>query len=116
MAAPKPPTSLLQISAVQRKAEARRIRYSDRALDEIRAPAFNRWKRRAARAHAAALRNPSPREDTGMTTRRDFLKLAGGAAGIVFCGCTLRDAARAQQPGEARLPVMVNGKRVKTID
>jgi predicted TIM-barrel fold metal-dependent hydrolase len=51
-----------------------------------------------------------------MTTRRDFLKQAGGAAGIVFCGCAMRDSARAQQPGGARLPVMVNGKRVKTID
>jgi len=51
-----------------------------------------------------------------MTTRRDFLKQAGGAAGIVFCGCAMRDPARAQQAGEARLPVMVNGKRVKTID
>jgi aminocarboxymuconate-semialdehyde decarboxylase len=51
-----------------------------------------------------------------MTTRRDFLKHAGGAAGIVFCGCAMREEARAQQPGGARLPVMVNGKRVKTID
>jgi aminocarboxymuconate-semialdehyde decarboxylase len=51
-----------------------------------------------------------------MTTRRDFLKQAGGAAGIVFCGCAVHDAARAQQPGAARLPVTVNGKRVKTID
>jgi aminocarboxymuconate-semialdehyde decarboxylase len=51
-----------------------------------------------------------------MTTRRDFLKHAGGAAGIVFCGCAMRDTARAQQAGGARLPVMVNGKRVKTID
>jgi predicted TIM-barrel fold metal-dependent hydrolase len=51
-----------------------------------------------------------------MTTRRDFLKQAGGAASIVFCGCGMHDAARAQQPGAARLPVMVNGKGVKTID
>jgi predicted TIM-barrel fold metal-dependent hydrolase len=51
-----------------------------------------------------------------MTTRRDFLKQAGGAAGIVFCGCAMHGAARAQQPGVVRLPVMVNGKRVKTID
>jgi predicted TIM-barrel fold metal-dependent hydrolase len=51
-----------------------------------------------------------------MTTRRDFLKQAGGAAGVVFCGCTMHDVARAQQPGQQRLPVMVNGKRVKTID
>jgi len=52
----------------------------------------------------------------GMTTRRDFLKLAGGASGIVFCGCEMLDAARAQQPGRRTLPVMVNGKRIKTID
>jgi predicted TIM-barrel fold metal-dependent hydrolase len=51
-----------------------------------------------------------------MTTRRDFLKQAGGAAGIVFCGCAMHDVARAQQPGAARLPVVVNGKRIKTID
>ena len=51
-----------------------------------------------------------------MSTRRDFLTGAGAAAGIVFCGCALRDAAQAQQAGGQRLPVMVNGKRVKTID
>jgi predicted TIM-barrel fold metal-dependent hydrolase len=51
-----------------------------------------------------------------MDTRRDFLKRAGAASGIVFCGCALRDAAHAQQAGDQRLPVMVNGKRVKTID
>jgi aminocarboxymuconate-semialdehyde decarboxylase len=51
-----------------------------------------------------------------MSTRRDFLRGAGAAAGIVFCGCALRDAAQAQQTGGQRLPVMVNGKRVKTID
>jgi aminocarboxymuconate-semialdehyde decarboxylase len=49
-----------------------------------------------------------------MTTRRDFLKGAA-ATGIVFCGCGLLDAARAEQQA-ARLPVTVNGKRVKTID
>src|SRR5712671_298283 len=51
-----------------------------------------------------------------MNTRRDFLKVAGAATGIVFCSCGLRDAAWAQQGGGQRLPVMVNGKRVKTID
>ncbi len=51
-----------------------------------------------------------------MTTRRDFLKLAGGASGIVFCGCKMLDAARAQQPGRRTLPVAINGKRIKTID
>ena len=50
-----------------------------------------------------------------MTTRRNFLKGAGAATGIVFCSCAMLDAARAQQPA-TRLPVMVNGKRVKTID
>ena len=50
-----------------------------------------------------------------MTTRRGFLK-AAGSAGIAFCSCGLLDAARAQQGAPARLPVMVNGKRVKTID
>jgi aminocarboxymuconate-semialdehyde decarboxylase len=51
-----------------------------------------------------------------MTTRRQLLKAAAGAAGVAFCGCWMLDAARAQQPGGARLPVAVNGKRVKTID
>jgi len=51
-----------------------------------------------------------------MTTRRGFLKGAG-AAGMMFCGCGLLDAARAQQTAARHtLPVMVNGKRVKTID
>lgn len=52
-----------------------------------------------------------------MTTRRHFLRgaVSGAAAGIAFCSCGLLDAARAQTPG-ARLPVMVGGKRVKTID
>src|SRR5262245_24015997 len=51
-----------------------------------------------------------------MSTRRDFLKGAGAATGIVFCSCGLRDAASAQQGGRQRLPVMVNGERIKTID
>src|SRR5215470_8667317 len=48
-----------------------------------------------------------------MTTRRDFLKTA--AAGIVFCGCGMVHGANAQAPRQ-KLPVSVNGKRVKTID
>ncbi|MEJ0070068.1 MAG: amidohydrolase family protein [Pseudomonadota bacterium] len=48
-----------------------------------------------------------------MTTRRDFLK---GAAGVVFCSCAMLDAARAQQPARKRLPVIIKGKRIKTID
>jgi aminocarboxymuconate-semialdehyde decarboxylase len=50
-----------------------------------------------------------------MTTRRSLLKGAA-ATGIAFCSCGLLDAARAQSPGGSRLPVMVGGKRVKTID
>ncbi len=36
-----------------------------------------------------------------MTSRRDFLKTAAAAAGVVFCSCALLDAARAQQPAAA---------------
>jgi len=48
-----------------------------------------------------------------MTTRRDFLKTA--AAGIVFCGCGMMHRAHAQAPRQ-KLPVSINGKRIKTID
>jgi predicted TIM-barrel fold metal-dependent hydrolase len=48
-----------------------------------------------------------------MTTRRDFLK--GAAAGIVFCGCGMVHGVHAQAPRQ-KLPVTVNGKRIKTID
>ena len=48
-----------------------------------------------------------------MTSRRNFL---AGAAGVVFCGCGMLDAAHAAQPGGTRLPVTINGKHVKTID
>ena len=53
-----------------------------------------------------------------MTTRRDFLKAgtAGAASGIFFCGCGLLRGAHAQQPARQKLPVTVNGKRIKTID
>ena len=50
-----------------------------------------------------------------MTTRRDFLK-AGAAAGVVFCSCGLLKGAHAQSAPRSTLPVMVNGKRIKTID
>src|ERR1700756_2288328 len=49
-----------------------------------------------------------------MTTRRDFLK-TGAAAGAVFCSCGLLKGAHAQAAGQ-KLPVMVNGRRIKTID
>ena len=52
-----------------------------------------------------------------MTTRREFIRDATGTmAGVVFTGCSLLQAAPARAQGKKRLPVMVRGKRVKTID
>ena len=53
-----------------------------------------------------------------MTTRRHFLKAGTTAAatGIVFCGCGLLHGAHAQQPTRQKLPIMVGGNRIKTID
>ena len=51
-----------------------------------------------------------------MTTRRHFLKMASGAAGVAFCSCAILESAGAQQQAGQRLPVTVNGKRVKTVD
>jgi aminocarboxymuconate-semialdehyde decarboxylase len=53
-----------------------------------------------------------------MTTRRDFLKTgtAAAATGIFFCGCGLLRSAQAQETPRHKLPVTVNGKRVKTVD
>jgi aminocarboxymuconate-semialdehyde decarboxylase len=51
-----------------------------------------------------------------MTTRRDFIAGAAGAfAGAAFCGCGLLEHAYAQ-PAARRREVVVNGKRVKTVD
>ena len=51
-----------------------------------------------------------------MRSRRGFL-----GAGLAFCSCCLLDRARAQQPaspstGPARVPVMIGGQRVRTVD
>src|SRR5262245_65850227 len=54
-------------------------------------------------------------QDPDMNTRRDFLKGAGAATGIVFCSCGLPDSASAQQGGGQRLPVIVSGNRIKPI-
>jgi aminocarboxymuconate-semialdehyde decarboxylase len=51
-----------------------------------------------------------------MSTRREFLGNFAAAGGLAFCSCALLDAARAQEGGRQRRPVMVNGRRVKTID
>jgi aminocarboxymuconate-semialdehyde decarboxylase len=47
-------------------------------------------------------------------SRRQFLSQA--AAGLVFCCCGLANGAHGQPTGAARLPVRIDGKRVKTID
>ncbi len=53
-----------------------------------------------------------------MTTRRKFIQDAAATAGVIFTGCSLLGAApaRAQAKLKSRLPVLVKGKRVKTID
>jgi predicted TIM-barrel fold metal-dependent hydrolase len=51
-----------------------------------------------------------------MFTRRDALKWFG-TSGVAFCGCCSAPLrAHAQQTGGQRLPVMINGRRIKTID
>src|SRR6478609_5095895 len=68
------------------------------------------------------MKNEPARQSTGqgnpgrrsMTTRRNFLTGAA-ASGIAFCSCGMLDAARAQ-PKAPRLPIMINGKRVLTVD
>jgi aminocarboxymuconate-semialdehyde decarboxylase len=53
-----------------------------------------------------------------MTTRRDFLNGAAGAmAGVVFCGCEFTNPPHAHaQAAPRRREVVVNGRRVKTVD
>ena len=53
-----------------------------------------------------------------MTTRRQFLKTgtAAAAMGAVFCSCGMLQGAHGQQPARQTLPVMVGGKRIKSID
>ena len=53
-----------------------------------------------------------------MNSRRHFLAGAAAAAGMVFCGCGVAGAAHAQSVSArpARRPVLVSGKRIKTID
>ncbi len=53
-----------------------------------------------------------------MPNRRKFMQDAAAIAGVIFTGCSILDAvpARAQGKTKSRLPVMIKGKRVKTID
>ena len=49
-----------------------------------------------------------------MSTRREFIKkAAGAAAGVVFTGCNMPGIAHAQG---ARKQTVINGRRIKTID
>jgi len=50
-----------------------------------------------------------------MTTRRNFLKGAA-TSGVMFCSCGLLDAGAAAAAAPRQRPVMVAGKRIKTID
>jgi aminocarboxymuconate-semialdehyde decarboxylase len=51
-----------------------------------------------------------------MPNRREFLKDVAGAAGIVFVGCGIGEAAQARPAAGARRPVVVNGRRMTTVD
>jgi len=51
-----------------------------------------------------------------MPNRREFLKEAAGAAGVIFTGCSLLDAAPQAANAPRRRQVVVGGRRVKTID
>src|SRR5215468_1645486 len=50
-----------------------------------------------------------------MSTRREFVEGAAGAAGIAFVACNMTGIAPVQAQGRRR-EVVVNGKRVKTVD
>jgi aminocarboxymuconate-semialdehyde decarboxylase len=51
------------------------------------------------------------------TSRRELLgRTAGTAAGLAFVGCAMTGGAVAQAPASRRREVVVNGKRVRTID
>src|SRR6202048_4222903 len=51
------------------------------------------------------------------TSRRELLgRAAGTAAGLAFIGCAMTGAAVAQAPASRRREVVVNGKRIRTID
>src|SRR2546426_6280463 len=54
--------------------------------------------------------------EDSMNTRREFLEdTAGAVAGIAFVGCSMVSAASAQAQARRR-EVVVNGRRVKTVD
>src|SRR5262245_27610015 len=83
------------------------------------APAASGRRGRPPRPEIPGVREVS--KETAMTTRREFIKGAA-ASGLVFCTCGLIEAARAQGSykhpnlGSKRKAVIVNGRRVTTID
>src|SRR5579862_4245402 len=51
-----------------------------------------------------------------MSHRRQFLKEAAAAAGVVFTNCSLLERRLTAQSSAARRQVMVGGRRIRTID
>src|ERR1041385_5714401 len=52
-----------------------------------------------------------------MTIARDLLTTCGSLAGLIFSGCGLPTAGHMHtHVAPARLPVMIRGKRIKTVD
>jgi aminocarboxymuconate-semialdehyde decarboxylase len=54
-----------------------------------------------------------------MRSRREFLRDAAGAAGLMFVGCGPGDATAQSRPAGAPMkhaPVLVNGRRIRTVD
>jgi hypothetical protein len=66
------------------------------------------------------LPRPEPKRGPGGNCHDHTPSISEGGrrcvSGIVFCSCGLLQAAQAQQPLGQTLPVMVGGKRVRTID
>jgi len=52
-----------------------------------------------------------------MRSRREFLKDAAGAAGLIFVGCGLPDLAAQSAPTSGNhAPVLIKGRRIRTVD
>src|SRR5512138_2151338 len=48
--------------------------------------------------------------------RRTFFKETAAAAGLVFVGCSVAEGAQAGRTGRSRAPVVVRGRRIRTVD
>jgi aminocarboxymuconate-semialdehyde decarboxylase len=57
-----------------------------------------------------------PKEEKMSTRKESIQNVAGTTDGIAFTGCSVTNAAHAQPGGGRRRQVVVNGRRVKTID